>query len=40
MPIVKAFIARTTDGYLSTPTHITDYLTAHDGTRAGAYDTG
>ena len=39
-PVIKAFIARTTDGYLSTPTHIYDYLTAHDGTRAGAYDTG
>ena len=38
-PVTKAFIARTTDGYLSTPTHIYDYLTAHDGTRAGAYDT-
>jgi len=40
IPVVKAFIARTSDGYLSNPTHIYDYLLAHDGTRAGAYDTG
>ena len=40
MPVVQTFIARTTDGYLSNPTHIYDYLEAHDGTRAGAYDTG
>ncbi|MBA7562259.1 hypothetical protein ES708_03909 [subsurface metagenome] len=40
LPVVETFIARTTDGYLSNPSHIYDYLTAHDGTRAGAYDTG
>ncbi|MBA7579666.1 hypothetical protein ES708_21540 [subsurface metagenome] len=40
VPVVRAFIARTSDGYLTTPTHIYDYILAHDGTRAGAYDTG
>ncbi|GAI61656.1 unnamed protein product, partial [marine sediment metagenome] len=40
LPIVETFIARTSDGYLSTPTHIYDYILSHDGTRAGAYDTG
>ncbi|MBA7587358.1 hypothetical protein ES708_29387 [subsurface metagenome] len=39
IPIVQTFIARTTDGYLSTPTHIYDYILAHDGTRARPYDT-
>jgi hypothetical protein len=40
LPVVQTFIARTTDGYLSNPSHIYDYLTAHDSTIAGAYDTG
>ena len=40
LPIIKAFIARTSDGYLDTGIWIYDYLTAHDGTTAYAYDTG
>ncbi|MBA7575047.1 hypothetical protein ES708_16863 [subsurface metagenome] len=39
MPVVQTFVARTTDGYLDTGIWIYDYLTAHDGTTAYAYDT-
>ena len=39
IPVVKAFIARTSDGDIRTPTHIYDYLLAHDGTRARVIDT-
>ncbi|MBA7580736.1 hypothetical protein ES708_22630 [subsurface metagenome] len=40
LPVVKTFIARTTDGYLDTGIWIRDYILSHDGTTATAYDTG
>ena len=34
IPSVQNFTSRTTDGDIRTPTHIYDYIEAHDGTRA------
>ncbi len=39
IPSIEVFICRTTDGDIRTPTHIYDYIEAHDGTRARVIDT-